>query len=44
MFKVHFIHAEKELIHHRRHKNLKNYFVFLFCVLCAFCGSKPADP
>ena len=35
MLKVHFIHAEKELIHHRRHKNLKFilFFSSVFCVL-----------
>jgi hypothetical protein len=30
MPKVHFIHATTGLINHRRHKNLKIYFVFLF--------------
>ena len=39
MLQVHFIQDE-DLISHRRRKNLKIYFVFLFCVLCAFCGSK----
>jgi hypothetical protein len=44
MLKVHFIYAIEGLINHSRHKNLKIYFVFFFCVLCAFCGSKLADP